>query len=521
MIPPRLHGFLLDSADKAPEHLAYVQGDATTTYAELAGTASRLAWAMRRAGVERGDRVALVLDGRVEYLAAYYGILMAGGVVVPMNPDTRPRVLAHALSHCDARAVVIGGGELPHLAKALDELPGLRLVVSVGEARGDLGAHGVELAPFDALVAGADELPDGGASGEDLASINYTSGTTGPPKGVMLAHRNLVANVRSIVRYLELDRDDRIAMVLPYYYVYGNSVLHTHLAAAGTVVNVGTMAFPARVLEGIEAHRCTGISGVPSTFARLTRFEGLERYDLDSLRYVTQAGAAMNRTLTAALRRSLPTARIFVMYGQTEASARLSYLPPEQLDRKMGSAGKAIPDVELSIADADGNPVSSGTVGEIVARGDNIMLGYLDDPEATARALRGGVLHTGDIARMDEDGYLFIVGRESDMIKSGGHRIGPHEIEEVIAAIDGVAECAVVGVTDDLLGQAIAVFIVQRSGAALDERQVKKACFADLPRYKMPTHVQFIDALPRSDRGKLLRSALRERFEGGPQEGAG
>ncbi len=517
MSAPRLHALLCERAERAPDRPAYVRRGETTAYGELASRAARLAHALREAGLRRGDRVGLVLDARVEYLIAHYGVLMAGGAVVPLSPDTRPRVLRHALSHSAARAVVIGAGELRHLAAVTAELPALGLAVVVDARAGPALGPSVRAVRFEELVAAGSELFDAGAAGEDLASVTYTSGTTGPPKGVMLAHRNLVANVRSIVDYLELGPEDRVAMVLPYHYVYGSSVLHTHLAAGGAVVDAGTVAFPAAVLDSIEAHRCTGLSGVPSTFARLARVEDLGAWDLSSLRYVTQAGAAMTRALTETLRRMLPTARIFVMYGQTEAAARLSYLPPEALDEKLGSVGIAIPGVELSIVDAAGEPVPPGTVGEIVARGDNVMLGYLGDPDATAKALRGGVLHTGDLGTMDEDGYLFVVGRESEMIKSGGHRIGPHEIEEVIAAVPGVAECAVAGVPDDLLGQAVAAFVVLEEGARVDVRAIKKACFEELPRHKMPARVAFVPALPRSDRGKLLRKDLAASFakEGG------
>ena len=506
----RLHGLLLERAGSAPEHPAYASGDTETSYGELATQAARLAGALRDAGVGHGDRVALVLDGRVEYLIAWYGALMAGAAVVPLNPDTRPAVLRHALSHARVRAVVIGATETKHLAEITGELPDLRAAIVVGERATELGPS-VATEPFAALVSRGDELRDSGASSDDLASITYTSGTTGKPKGVMLSHRNLVTNVRSIVSYLELGPHDRVAMVLPYFYVYGSSVIHTHLAAGGTIVDAGSVAFPVTVLDAIERHRATGLSGVPSTFARILRVEDIGTRDLSSLRYVTQAGAAMTRALTEALRRALPRTRIFVMYGQTEASARLTYVPPERLDAKIGSAGIAIPGVSITVVGPDGEPVPAGTVGEVVARGDNVMLGYLDDPEATARALRDGGLHTGDLGYLDDDGYLFLVGRDTEMIKSGGHRIGPQEIEEVVAEVPGVAECAVAGVPDELLGQAIVAFVVREPGepgTALTDRAIKKACFERLPRFKMPAEVRFVDALPRSDRGKILRSEL-------------
>jgi acyl-CoA synthetase (AMP-forming)/AMP-acid ligase II len=505
-----LHHLLLGSANTSPDSLAYIKGETRTTYAALATGAARTAGLLREGGIAPGDRVALVLDGCLEYLVAYYGILMAGGVVVPLSPDTRAGILIRFLNHSHARAAVVAGNAMIHLAKAERELANLSLAIVVGPSNAEL-----QRIPSVDLTSARDASPDEhpGGSASDLACINYTSGTTGDPKGVMLTHRNLVANTQSIVEYLGLGADDRVAMVLPYYYVYGNSVLHTHLAVGGTVVDAGSMAYPVRVLEEIQRHRCTGISGVPSTFARLLRAGSLDRFDLSSLRYLTQAGAAMTRALTSELRRALPWVNVFVMYGQTEASARLSYLPPEDLERKAGSVGIAIPGVRLRVVDSEGLEVPRGTVGEIVAEGDNVMLGYLDDPEATAEALRGGVLHTSDMGHMDTDGFLYITGRRSEMIKTGGHRVGPHEVEEVIAAIEGIAACAVVGVAHELLGQEIVAMVVLADGARLDERTIKKRCFAELPRYKMPGRVLFADQLPRSDRGKVLRSVVRDRLE--------
>jgi long-chain acyl-CoA synthetase len=506
---PGLHHFLRAAAERQPEHPAFIRKDRVTTYGELERDASRFAAGLRRLGIGRGDRVALVLDTEVEFLIAYYGIAKAGAAVVPLCSDTRTSPLVYALAHSDARAVILDGSNLRYLAGQAGALPALRWIIQRG--KGELVDPGhLELRDFDSLVAAGEELSDAGASGDDLLSITYTSGTTGRPKGVMLAHRNLVANVRSIVEYLELGPADRVAMVLPFYYVYGNSVLHTHICAGGTIVQAGTLTFPAEVLKQIADHRCTGFSGVPATFARLLGVAGIANSDLSSLRYITQAGAAMTPALTERLRGAFPGVRIFVMYGQTEAAARLAYVPPDALDRKIGSAGKAIPGVVLRILDAEGHEVPRGTVGEVVAQGDNVMLGYWKDPDETARTLRADGLHTGDLASMDEDGFLFITGRESEMIKSGAHRIGPGEIESAVELVPGVRECAVAGVPDPLLGQAIAAFIVPEDGAAIDRQMVLRSCLNELPRFKLPEHVFVLSELPRTATGKVRRQALVE-----------
>lgn len=505
-----IHDFLRASAERDPSHPVFIQGGVTCSYAELESASGRLAAGLAELGVKKGERVALLLDGDADFLIAYYGVAKAGAVVVALCPDTRRAQLVHALADSGAAAIILDSHNTKYLANQSANLPELRWVVSRGSPSA-AGAFGS--AAFGELLETSRVLQDAGTSENDLLSITYTSGTTGRPKGVMLTHRNLMANLRSIVEYLALTRRDRVAMVLPFYYVYGNSVLHTHVYAGASIVHAGSMTFPAQVLKTIETMRCTGFSGVPASFARLTGLDDLSLYDLSSLRYVTQAGAAMTPALTQRLRRAFPHVQIFVMYGQTEAAARLAYLPPEDLERKLGSAGKAIPGVQLKVLDPEGQEAPRGTLGEIAARGDNVMLGYWKDPDLTARVLRGGQLHTGDLGRMDDEGFLFISGRGSEMIKAGAHRISPREIEEVIERIPGVRECAVVGIPDDTMGQLIAAFIVPTSpGPAPDRRAILRACLAELPRFKLPHQLEVLSELPRTQSGKVRKGELVERY---------
>jgi acyl-CoA synthetase (AMP-forming)/AMP-acid ligase II len=505
-----LHGLLRASAQRDPDHAAFVRRGTTTTYGQLDHAADVFAGGLREMGLTPGERVALVLDNVVEYLVAYYGVLRAGGAVVPLCPDTRAHTLTYALADCEAAAVILESRNTSLLEGRSAELPVLRLLVSVGPPLVADEGH-LKVVQFAHLMDATPPGPSGSGDGT-LASIIYTSGTTARPKGVMLSHANLLANTRSIVEYLKLSAADSVAMVLPFFYSYGNSVLHTHVLVGATITLVGTMAFPAAVLQGIEEHRCTGMSGVPSTFARLLQSTALAKHDLRSLRYLTQAGGPMTPALTEKLRAALPHIRVYVMYGQTEAAARLSYLPPEDLDRKLGSVGFGIPGVTLKIMDAEGAEVPRRAVGEIVAQGENIMMGYWRNPEETARVLRPEGLRTGDLARMDQEGYIFIVGRETDMIKSGAHRIGPKEIEDVVEHMAEVAQCAVVGVPDELLGEAIVAFVVPATDATVTPTQVLRTCHEQLPRFKMPGHVRIVDHLPRTDTGKLRRNELKEWF---------
>ncbi len=512
MTAPRcLHELLQASAERWPARIAFVHGEQAVSYAELIGRARRFAAGLRELGVERGDRVAIVLDGDVDYLIAFYGALVAGAVAVPVCPDTRTAPLVHALAHSGARVVVLDATNLRWLEGQARALPELRCVVqraAVGSGAGSTTIDGGALATRDyaALLAESRAGTDVAVDGQALAAIFYTSGTTGRPKGVMLTHQNLVANVRSVTSDLALSAGDRVGMVLPFFYAYGNSVLHTHLSVGATIVQAGSMVFPAAVIAELSRQLCTGLAGVPSTFAQLLALSSFGEPALASLRTVTQAGAAMPAAVLRELRARLPRARIFLMYGQTEATARLASLPPERLDDKPGSVGRAIDGVTLTIRDTEGRELPRGSVGEVVAQGPNVMAGYHRDPEASARVLRPEGLRTGDLGRMDEDGCLFLEGRASDLIKSGGHRIAPAEIEEVLARAAHVREAAVCGLPDDILGAAIHGVVV--ISQPVTKKQLLDACHAALPQFKMPRQLHVVDALPRGPTGKLDRAQL-------------
>ena len=496
---------LRHSVERHPDAEAVVHQDRRVTYGQLwqyvCAVGTFLVWKE----FEAGDRVAILLENSVEYIAAYYGTLMAGGVAVPLNTATKAKELANALAHSGARWLVADAQhpELDELLRAAS--PTLR-VIRVGEA----------VAPANAAVHWDDVMkavdgrfaPGVALEPDSTAAIIYTSGTTGRPKGVALSHRNLASNTESILAYLGLTHRDRCLNVLPFYYSYGNSVLHTHLAAGAALVLQNNQAYMHVVLSQIKTERITGFPGVPSTFALILNRFRLGNYDLTGLRYMTQAGGALAPVHIKRLQEELPHVQFFVMYGQTEATARLTYLPPEKLEQKPGSAGIPIPEVQLEIRDEHGNPVPRGVVGEIYATGPNVMVGYWNDPQATAEVIKNGWLKTGDMAYMDEEGYIFIQGRRGDMIKSGGHRISPRDIEDVIAEIDGVAEVVVVGVNDEILGEAIKAVVVPKPGSGLDAVAVKTHCLRRLPAYKLPKHIEFDTDLPRTPTGKIKRNLL-------------
>jgi acyl-CoA synthetase (AMP-forming)/AMP-acid ligase II len=480
------------------------------TYGDLQAAIAAVDRGLTDRVLDPGARVALLLRNSPQYVAVYYGALAAELVAVPLNVQERAPVLARQIADSGAR-LLIGDPAHPEWDRLIRALP--RSSIDVLEFKLDDDGP----ASFRALAAVFASIPrergdnDGSHAANDhsaLATIIYTSGTTGSPKGVMLSQENLRANARAIIASLGLTARDHSLCVLPFHFSYGNSVLHSHLLCGACLTLEDNFAFPHVVLERLQSTRASGFAGVPSTFALLLGRHRLSGFDLGALRYVTQAGGPMPRPLLDKLREQLPGIRVYLMYGQTEASARLTCLPPHDLDRKPGSVGVPIGDVQIEIRDAGGVRPPPGAVGEIWARGPNVMLGYWNDPEATAEVLSGGWLRTRDLGYVDEEGYLFIVGRASDMIKVGAFRVSPQEVEEVLLGLDGVADAAVAGIQDDVLGQAIKAVVVPQHESQLTAMAVKAHCRENLAAYKVPKVVEFATALPRTSSGKVQRFKL-------------
>jgi len=458
------------------------------TYLELDKRSDHCAHVLLDAGIRKGNRVALFLDNSVDYLVAYFGILKSGGVVVPLNTQFVHRELESLLDDFTPRFVITDTAHRPAFKGLID--PKFLL---------DTGNFIHEDSPFRV------QAPD--ISLKDLAMIIYTSGTTGKPKGVMLSHENLFSNAASIVEYLHLKHSDSIMVILPFYYSYGNSLLTTHIKVGATLVIDNRFIFPNVVLDLMEKEQVTGFAGVPSHFAILLRKSALRKYNLPKLRYVTQAGGGMPASMIEEFTQAMPHVKFFVMYGQTEASARLTYLNPAFLKEKLGSIGKAIPGVQIRVLNEQGVEVEAGQIGEMVARGRNVMLGYWNAPEETANVLRKEGLWTGDLAKVDEEGFIYMVSRKKEMIKSGANRISPLEIEDVVSRMPGVMECAAIGIPDEILGEAIKLCVV-KNGIPFSENDLLLFCKKNLAAFKMPRVVEFVESLPKTSTGKIKRSEL-------------
>ncbi|WAI01208.1 AMP-binding protein [Methanogenium organophilum] len=345
---------------------------------------------------------------------------------------------------------------------------------------------------------------------DNVAVIIFTSGSTGTKKGVMLTHRNLCENTNSIVEYLNLTKNDRIYIVLPFFYCFGASLLHTHIRAGGSIY-LHNKPFLGSVIKDINKHNCTGFAGVPSTYQILINKSPLLEGDYPSLRYFAQSGGHLPNKYIEKIVDSFPDKEFYLMYGATEATSRLSYLPPHLIREKMGSIGKGIPGVLLEVLDKNGNKIKHGEIGEITACGNNIMKGYYGDPVETAKVLKNGRLYTGDLATIDSDGFIYIVGRSKNIIKSGGYRISPKEIEDVILSLDSIFECVVIGIPDDIMGEGVVAAVRSK----IDEKNqiddiILSCCNKNLPSYKVPKKVFVFKEFPLNSSGKVDRNKIME-----------
>lgn len=512
---PLLHDYLLQSARELAGKVALVCMKQRVTYAELDARSNALAHSLAAAGVERGDRVVVFADNTVEAVVSFWAVLKANAVVSIVNPLTKSDKLAYLLEDCRPAALITDMHIHSVFAGPAQACPHLRLIIvsgSIDDAK--LAALPRARRWDDAIAAGDRTAPPARSCIDiDLAAIIYTSGSTGDPKGVMLTHRNMLTACTSIASYLELQEDEVILGVLPLAFDYGLYQMIMAFRTGARLVLERSFTFPAQILNLMVAEEVTGFPGVPTIFSILAELKTLKDYDLSKIRYVTNTAAALPVKHILMLRDIFPAARIYSMYGLTECK-RCTYLPPQDIDRKPASVGIAIPNTEMWIVDEDGNRVAPGTVGQLVIRGATVMKGYWEKPGATAEKLKPGplpgeqVLYTGDFCRMDDEGYLYFVGRMDDIIKSRGEKVAPKEVESMLMNIPGVKEAAVIGVPDEILGQAVKAFVVLEEGVTMTEKQLQKECQSRLENFMVPKHIAMVPSLPKTDTGKIKKMGL-------------
>ena len=509
--------FLENSARLYPDKVALICGNERLTYRQIENAANESARALIQAGVQRGDRVVTFLPNSKEAVIAIFATLKAGAVFVVLNPTTKPDKLTYILNNCRATAMVTWGARITSDTDIWAETPHLRSVFMLGASEAQTKAAesaGKRLISFEDVRRGTADIqpPDNRCIDIDLAALIYTSGSTGRPKGVMVTHLNIVSAATSITTYLENKHDDVVINMLPLAFDYGLYQLLMMFKVGGTLVLHDSFAFPNVVIEKVIREGVTGFPIVPTISAMLLQMD-LSKYAFPKLRYISNTAAALPVEHIRKLRELFPRVKLYSMYGLTECK-RVSYLPPEQLDIRPASVGRGMPNEEVYIVDGDGRRVGPNIVGELVIRGANVMKGYWELPEETDRCLKPGplpgekVLHSGDLFRSDEEGYLYFVGRKDDIIKTRGEKVSPREVEDAIYALEGVAEVAVIGVPDAILGNAIMAVLTLRPGAQITKQDVLRHCSARLEDFMMPKIVEFRVSMPKTESGKISKRMI-------------
>ena len=509
--------FLERSAARFPDKTALVCEERRLNYRWIEEQSNRIANGLIGLSVDRGDRVAVCLDNTVDAVLSIFAVLKAGAVLVLASPVIKSEKLAYLLNDSGARVLVANAASVKNLRSCPMNTPALQtIVVSGGNASAQSGPHRVTT--LDHLLAEHGESvqpPPKRCIDVDIAALIYTSGTTGRPKGVIVSHLNMVAAATSVTEYLRNTADDIILNVLPVAFSYGLYQILMAFKVGATIVLERSFAYPHATLQRLMEERATGFAIVPTISAVLLQLD-LSAYRFPALRYLTNAGAALPLEHVPRLRKLFPHTQLFLMYGLTECK-RVSYLPPDQLDFRPDSVGKAMPNVEAYVVGEDGRRLPAGEVGELVVRGSNVMRGYWNLPEETEQVLRPGpvpgerVLHTGDLFRTDQEGYLYFVGRRDDIIKSRGEKVSPTEVENVLYRLEGVSMAAVVGIPDPILGAAIKAVLTLKPGVALTENDVLRHCARYLEDFMVPKVLEFRETMPKTAAGKIDKRELTVR----------
>jgi long-chain acyl-CoA synthetase len=500
-----VHDSLLGSAEAVPTRDAVVDEFGPWTYQKLADEALRIARLLQDEGLQPGDRVVLYLDNTARCAAGIFGTLIAGGVFIVVNPQTRAEKLTLILADSGAAFLLAEGTSVNVVAEAVAQSGGATRVFVTGSSALVFPSLDEALAATEPRPATPETIPAG------LAALVYTSGTTGRPKGVMLSHQALVFVIGSIAEYLRLDADDRILNILPLAYTYGLSQLLLAARVRGTLLLERTFAFPGRTLERMHSERATVFPAVPTVYATLLGMRHSRTYE--SVRCLTNAAAGLPPAFHDGLQRLFPNARLYRMYGQTEC-VRVSFLEPELIGTKPTSVGRAIPGTEAFVLDEEGRTVAHGETGVLHVRGPHLMEGYWGDPALTEKWLKSGpdpgerMLCTHDHFTVDEEGLLYFVGRTDDIVKIRGEKVSTIEVENVLHGLRGVSQVAVVGVPDELLGEALRAYVVLEGGAALTEEQILRFARSKLENFMVPREVVLLDELPQTESGKVRKGSL-------------
>jgi len=482
---------------------ALIDRDRRWTYRQLDEAVDHHARALLKAGVEQGDVVGIVARNHATYVIEIYALARIGAIVLPLNWRLHARELGWIVEHSGLSTLIVDE-EFEDKARAVQSLGAMRTTIT---HRRSAPGHWHALDALLEATADGDPVPDAETGLDDVQRILYTSGTTSHPKGVIHTNGNVTHNILGQILELELTTRDRTLVSAPLFHVSGlEAPGHTILAAGGTMVLTPT--YGGREIVALAAReRITGMVLAAQILLDILDMPDLADFDLSALRFVIFAGVPP--VVRRRFQETFPHVRSIDTFGMTELTNGACYLDAAHSRSKLGSQGTPFPLMDIRVVDAQGDPLPPGEVGEIVVRGPKVSPGYWRDPEATARAWRDGWFHSGDMASIDADGFLWFADRKGDMIKSGGENVASAEIERVIADHPDVAEVAVVAVPDPKWDEVPKAFVLLREGASLTAAELVRHCGAHLARFKLPKHVEFVDGLPRNDSGKVLKRQLR------------
>ena len=513
-MPTLVHHLIFNAAQHAPKHFAIIHKKATWDYAQLAEQVQQQATALLACQLQARQRVAVFLPKQLETVSSLLAISQSGGVFVPINPVLKAGQVAYILSDCNVSILITSKSRWQQLESISANCHALHTVVLVDE---DTPSHDKVLNWQDFLNRGSGEFMRPNIIDTDMAAILYTSGSTGKPKGVVLSHRNLVTGAKSVSEYLHINEQDRLLAVLPFSFDYGLNQLFTALLKQASCVLLDYL-LPRDVLIALETHKITGLACVPPLWAQLAKLDWSPTIN-QHLRYLTNSGGKLPKTVLDAIRQRVPNGQFYLMYGLTEAF-RSTYLPPEQLDNRPDSMGKAIPNADILVVREDGSLCAPHEHGELVHRGSLVAMGYWNDAVKTAERFKPApnqlpelpfpelAVWSGDTVTMDEDGYLYFVGRNDDMIKTSGYRVSPTEVEEVLYSSGMIKEAAAIGVAHESLGQVIVAVLCLTQPEHYDEASLMKHCQVQLPHFMLPAKIIVLPSLPKNPNGKIDRKAL-------------
>jgi long-chain acyl-CoA synthetase len=513
--PQRLLGeALVISSQKHPEKTAAIYNGQEFSYQTLKECAENLAYHLVNSGVKKGDRIAIYMNNSWHCIVSIYGITLAGGVFMLVNPQTKANKLNYILNDSGAKIIISENLFINELSIALDGLEINQVIISGDESQKN--DQSLIYKNFEEIIQNSNSktnLPQ--IIPNDLAALIYTSGSTGFPKGVMMTHQSMVFTSWSLIEYLRLSEDEKIILVIPLAFDYGLYQLIMAITIGGTLIIEHSFNFPPTIFKKIEQLKPTVFPGVPSIYAMMIAIHKKTGITFDCIKKITNTAAALPSEFISDLKKIFPNALIFKMYGLTECK-RVSYLEPELIDIKTGSVGKAIPGTEVFLLSHEGNPVKSGVPGILHVRGPHVMAGYWKNEELSKEMLKPGsipgerILCAHDLFKMDEEGFLYFLGRNDDIIKTRGEKVSPVEVENGIYKIHGIREVAVVGVPDVMLGESIVAFVTTYDQIPINEKDIQRECMGKMESFMVPQKIVFIPEMPKSSNGKIDKGELKK-----------